>query len=94
MDYRRQDSINRLLLDGWQDRSVWGYDTGTASLFAQLTRNSTPPEADRPDVWITPPTHPALSQHVHLAAYIAKATGAELPDVLDAMADGQDAAGT
>lgn len=87
-----QDSINALLLDGWQDQSVWGYDTGTASLFAQLTRNENS-DADRPDVWITPPTYPAFREIRHLAHMIVKATGADYPVVFEAMRRGQDLAG-
>ncbi|MEV4416320.1 hypothetical protein [Catellatospora sp. NPDC049609] len=44
-----QDSVNGLWLEGWDDKSVWGYDTGTQSYFAQLTRNGNSDD-DGPDI--------------------------------------------
>jgi hypothetical protein len=33
------DSFWALPLDGWDELSTWGFDTGQASFFAQLTQN-------------------------------------------------------
>jgi hypothetical protein len=39
-----------LILTGWEERSVWGFDPHDDAYFAQLCRNGSPSE--RPDVWI------------------------------------------
>ena len=51
-----------LLLPGWQRRSVWGWDEGTGSWWAQLWRDDRPddPVADAPHVAIGP----LAGQHV------------------------------
>ena len=74
-----------LLLPGWEDLSIWGYDTGLRSFFAQLTRNGNSDD-DGPDVWITPGADfPAVTSPAQLQALIAGATGAKAADVTAAM---------
>lgn len=38
-------------LADWDERSVWGYDEGVGSFYAQLWRN--PGDSDEPDVWLS-----------------------------------------
>jgi hypothetical protein len=83
-----EDSMNPLMLEGWDDQSIWGYDSGTASHFAQLTRNGNS-DAAGPDVWITPPNSPVLLEPAQLAGLIAQATGHPIPTVVEAMNHGQ-----
>src|SRR5216683_6293900 len=81
-------------LDGWGDLSVWGWDSQTGSLFAQLWRDRPDDEDDeddeeddeRPEVWITPPAWEATGQPAVLAGWIAEATGSSVAAVLRAMA--------
>ncbi|MGA2924437.1 MAG: hypothetical protein ABSG43_00375 [Solirubrobacteraceae bacterium] len=75
-----------LLLDGWEDRSVWGWDTDgeNGSYFAQLYANGKPTVNDEPHVWITRDVQ-SLNQ---LVDEIANAVGAQRPEeTIDAMAD-------
>jgi len=46
--YALHDSID---LDGWGQRSIWGYDDGVGSFYAQLWRN--PGDREAPDVWLS-----------------------------------------
>jgi len=46
--YALLDSID---LDGWDERSIWGYDDGVGSFYAQLWRN--PGDREAPDVWLS-----------------------------------------
>lgn len=46
--YALHDSID---LDGWDERSVSGYDDGVGSFYAQLWRN--PGDREAPDVWLS-----------------------------------------
>lgn len=39
-----------VLIDGWQERSIWGWDSMMQSCYAQLWRNGS--HADAPDVWL------------------------------------------
>uniref|UniRef100_UPI003F495E18 hypothetical protein n=1 Tax=Amycolatopsis sp. CA-096443 TaxID=3239919 RepID=UPI003F495E18 len=70
-----------LPLPGWDDLSTWGYDTGTGTFFAQLTRNG---NNDGPDAWITPGV-PAVTTPAQLQALVAESTGAAAADVAQAM---------
>lgn len=45
---RLHDAVD---LSGWEHRSIWGWDDGTSSFFAQLWRNDS--TSDEPDVWLT-----------------------------------------
>lgn len=45
---RLHDAVD---LSGWEQRSIWGWDEGTSSFYAQLWRNGSTSEA--PDVWLT-----------------------------------------
>ena len=77
-------------LDGWGDRSVWGWDSQAGILFAQLWRDRgddyEEDDDDRPDVWITPPAWPATSDAVQLAEWIGHATALPVAPVLKALA--------
>jgi hypothetical protein len=73
-------------LDGWADRSAWGWDSHSGSLFAQLWRDGGDQVDDEPEVWITPPIWEATSEPIVLARHIAEVTGSPVVVVLDAMA--------
>ncbi|MFG3439961.1 hypothetical protein ACGF0J_22160 [Nonomuraea sp. NPDC047897] len=68
-----------LYVEGWENRSVWGWDEGTGSWWAQLWRDDLPddPVADAPHVGIGP----LYGQHIPavsgLVPLIAAATGVE-----------------
>jgi hypothetical protein len=81
MDLRRG-----LPLAGWDNYSVWGFDTGVNSFFAQLWKNDDDSRAE-PRVWITPGaryTVPIISVY-ELAGLIAAATGCSEVAVGEAM---------
>ncbi|AGL15149.1 hypothetical protein [Actinoplanes sp. N902-109] len=84
-----QDWIYPVLLDGWDQQSIWGWDSGMSCYFAQLTRNGNSDD-NGPDVWITPPAWPAMQLPDTLAQAIARATGADLATVSAAMNDSLD----
>jgi hypothetical protein len=46
--YQLHDAVD---LRGWDHRSIWGWDQGTGSFYAQLWRNDSTSEA--PDIWLT-----------------------------------------
>jgi hypothetical protein len=77
-----------LPLAGWEEKSVWGWDSADRSLFAQMYRNGEddwdPPPGNR---WITVTRYPATGSVEQLAQWIAQATGAADSEVLLAMAD-------
>jgi hypothetical protein len=60
-----------LLLPGWSERSIWGYDEMMDTYFAQLWRDDDPND-DEPTIWISG-IHP-IGSPGHLAALIAKVT--------------------
>ncbi|MFI9841847.1 hypothetical protein ACIHFD_32755 [Nonomuraea sp. NPDC051941] len=72
------------LLEGWENRSVWGWDEGTGSWWAQLWHNDLPddPVADAPHVSIGPLAGQHISAASGLVPLIAAATGAD-PDRID-----------
>ena len=74
-----------LNLEGWGERSVWGWDAQAGSLLAQLWHDGEDAD-DGPDIWISPPAWEPTAQPVVLAQRIAIATGEPLPAVLQAMA--------
>jgi hypothetical protein len=75
-----------LVLAGWEDYSVWGWDEQEGTLFAQLWRN-TDDSGDPPRHWITPVYGwPETGSPVELAARIAAMTGCALRDALLALA--------
>uniref|UniRef100_UPI003F49816A hypothetical protein n=1 Tax=Amycolatopsis sp. CA-096443 TaxID=3239919 RepID=UPI003F49816A len=79
------DGTWALALPGWDDLSTWGYDSGTGSFFAQLTRNGNNDD-NGPDIWITPgASFPAVTAPAHLRPLIASSTGAAAADVTAAM---------
>jgi hypothetical protein len=45
------DFRDMIYLEGWENQSVWGYDEGMGSFFAQLWRNGS--LSDDPDVWLS-----------------------------------------
>jgi len=78
-----------LWLPGWEERSVWGFDTHLDAYFAQLWRD--PASVDSaPDIWILGrgtfqgQSYAVTTTHL-LAEEIAVATGAELEAVSKAM---------
>jgi hypothetical protein len=82
------DSVYGLLLAGWEDLSTWGYDSGTGSHYAQLTRNGRSDD-NGPEVWITPSaSQPPIARAQDLAPLIANATNTELAAVQEAMKAG------
>jgi hypothetical protein len=87
------DGMWALFLPGWDGLSVWGYDSGTSSFFAQLTRNGNSDD-DGPDVWITPGARfPVVSSPAQLQALIAEVSGATSAAVATAMNHAVDAQG-
>jgi hypothetical protein len=82
-------SIYAVFLDGWDHKSTWGWDDGVGSYYAQMTRNGKS-DANGPEIWITPPTFPAIMSPEALAEAIAHATGEDLQAVQRAMNDGLD----
>jgi hypothetical protein len=80
-------SLYGLRLEGWDDRSTWGYDPPLESFYAQLTRNGESDD-DGPEIWITPPVYPNLRRPEDLALAIARATGVDLTVVHSAMNQG------
>ena len=49
------DFIDAIWLDGYEHQSIWGYDTGVASFFAQVWANGS--DSEQPELWLTPPDH-------------------------------------
>lgn len=75
-----------LWLDGWDDRSIWGYDPQADGFFAQLWRNDEPDtDDDTPHIWITPAACEDLATPGALARQIAMRTHRDLEEVCDAM---------
>lgn len=81
--------IYNLKLDGWNRQSVWGWDPGRETLYAQLTPNSANFDASErgPQIWISPPRFPVIATPPALAIAIARATGTEITAVRTAMND-------
>jgi hypothetical protein len=78
-----------LNLDGWGERSVWGWDSRGATLFAQLWRDSEEDDdndSDEPEIWITPPGWAVTTDPVVLGHWIAEATASPVAAVLSALA--------
>lgn len=77
--------LRPLDLPGWDSLSIWGYDPGTQSFYAQLTHNNNTDD-DGPDVWITPGTAwPVINSTHELSGYIARATGEPTSTIKSAM---------
>ena len=79
-----------LYLDGWQQRSIWGWDRMTASLFAYLWPNgddSDHPPVIIPSSWNPSARWPATADPTKLAMHIVEATGCSDVAVVRAMAD-------
>ena len=82
---------NALFLDGWDERSIWGFDRQDGSYFAQLWRNGSSSEA--PDIWIVGLGALDGREYVvttaHLLAWeISAATGLSMTLVCAAMSEG------
>lgn len=74
-----------MFLPGWEDLSIWGYDSGVSSFVAQLTRNGNSDD-DGPEVWITPgASYPVVASLALLQGLIANATSVAAADVAAAM---------
>ena len=86
------DSIYPVFIDGWDQLSTWGWDSGMGSYYAQLTRNGKSDD-NGPEVWITPPAWPVMQLPQTLAKAIAEVTGTELAAVIAAMNDSLDELG-
>jgi hypothetical protein len=75
-----------LWLDGWDDRSIWGYDPQAGGFFAQLWRNEGPDTLDgAPNIWITPSIAGDLATAEALARQVAVRTGRNITEVCEAM---------
>lgn len=46
-----EDFVDAIALPNWDEQSIWGYDTGVRSFFAQLWRNGS--RSEDPEVWIS-----------------------------------------
>ncbi|GLY71270.1 hypothetical protein [Amycolatopsis taiwanensis] len=46
--YQLHDAVD---LPGWEHQSIWGWDEGTGSFYAQLWRNGS--TSDAPEIWLT-----------------------------------------
>jgi hypothetical protein len=46
--YQLHDAVD---LPGWEHQSIWGWDEGTGSFYAQLWRNGS--ASDAPEIWLT-----------------------------------------
>jgi len=74
-----------VLLDGWDQASVWGWDESTDSLYAHLWRN-TDDTAQIPAIRIGPDEYtPVIPCPVTLALHIAMAINRDSWDVFDAL---------
>ncbi|WP_106398907.1 hypothetical protein [Actinocorallia populi] len=71
-----------LWLDGWDQQSVWGYDEGMVSYFAQLWRNGD--NGDAPTIWISG-MNPRYEYPERLLGAIVAATRAPALEVFRAM---------
>ena len=79
-----------LYLNGWERRSIWGWDVMTGSLFAHLWPNgddSDHPPVIIPSSWDPSARWPATADPAQLARHIAQASGCSGAAVLRAMAD-------
>lgn len=78
-----------VLLQGWDHRSVWGWDAAEGGYFAQLWRNDRPddPVADKPHMSLGTFPAPPVPSRDELARHIAAATGAPLHEVDQVMAE-------
>lgn len=65
------DFRDAIWLDGHDDQSVWGYDTGVDSFFAQLWTNGS--ESEDPELWLTPPLLSATWPYVLVPPIVAYA---------------------
>jgi hypothetical protein len=86
--YACDDTIRNmaLWLDGWDDRSIWGYDPQADGFFAQLWRNDEPDTLDdAPHIWISPRFSDDLTTPDEVARQIALRTHRDLAEVCDAM---------
>lgn len=65
------DFRDAIWLDGHDDQSIWGYDTGVDSFFAQLWTNGS--ESEDPELWLTPPLLAATWPYVLVPPIVAYA---------------------
>jgi hypothetical protein len=86
--YACDDAIRNmaLWLDGWDDRSIWGYDPQADGFFAHLWRNDEPDTIDdAPHIWITPRFSGDLATPDEVARQVALRTHRDLAEVCAAM---------
>ncbi|MGW6308768.1 hypothetical protein ACWFRQ_21520 [Streptomyces niveus] len=80
---RHEDSVHPLELNGWEQYSTWGFDTGVSSYFAVLYRNTDDPD-EQPTVWLS-----GAAERYHLApllfARIVQTTGEPATAVYEAL---------
>lgn len=69
-------------LPGWEDQSIWGWDEGTGSFYAQLWRNDS--TSDTPDIWLTAARTP-YPWPSSIALSIVEQTGVDALTVVRAM---------
>jgi hypothetical protein len=77
--YALNDSVE---LEGWDGRSVWGYDEGVASFYAQLWTNAS--GNDAPDIWLSG-VDPRYPWPGCLALAVVEATGRDPVTVIAAL---------
>ncbi|MEV7217646.1 hypothetical protein AB0O31_31710 [Kitasatospora cineracea] len=77
-----RDFREGLWLEGWEGQSIWGYDQGAGSYFAQLWRDDD--VNDAPTVWLSGVTE-RFTMPEQLFAAIAVATRAPVVEVYRAM---------
>ena len=73
------DMHDAILIDGFDQQSIWGYDSGTGSFFAQIWQNGS--RSDHPDLWLTAPTW-TLSCAQAVVAPLVDHTAADPLDVV------------
>lgn len=77
-----EDFRRALWLEGWEGQSIWGFDEGMDSYFAQLWRDED--SNDAPTVWLSGMA-PRFTMPEQLFAAMVSATGAPALDVFTAM---------
>jgi hypothetical protein len=76
-----------LLLEGWDQASIWGWDQATGSLYAHLQRNTDGPDKP-PAIRIGPDDYtPTVTCDATLAQHIAMATDCDPWTVFTALDD-------
>src|ERR1043165_7598446 len=78
--FQERDAVDLL---GWDEQSIWGWDEGLSSFYAQLWRNGS--VADSPEIWLSG-TRTSYPWPGCLALDIVKYTGVDPLTIVRAMA--------